>query len=118
MDNQHIQEYENSFNTLQLYSHFKLFIPNNDVTITKTGNYIIEIYNDYDELVFSKKFIIYKRNSNVAVEIKRTRDLNQINKKQVVQFTIEPKKKTDEAPKEKTVLACSRDNPDCEACGA
>ena len=33
-------------------------------------------------------------------------------------FTIEPKKKTEEAPKEKKVLACSRDNPDCEACGA
>ena len=61
MDDQHIQEYENSFNTLQLYSHFKLKIPNNDLSITKTGNYFLEIYDDNDEIVFSKKFIIYKK---------------------------------------------------------
>ena len=49
MDDQHIQDYENSFNTLQLYSHFKLQIPNNDLRIIKTGNYFLEIYNDDDE---------------------------------------------------------------------
>ncbi len=92
IDNQHIQEYENSFNTLQIYSHFKLQIPNNDVAITKTGNYFLEIYNDSDELVFTKKFIVYKKESNVAVEIKRSRDLNHINQKQVVQFKVEPRK--------------------------
>lgn len=91
MDNQHIQDYENSFNTLQLYSHYKLQIPNKDVSITKTGNYFLEIYDDYDELVFSKKFIVYENEVHVNTEIKRSRDLNFINEKQVIQFTIKPK---------------------------
>ena len=60
MDDQHIQDYENSYNTLQLYSHYKLQIPNNDLRITKTGNYFLEIYNDDEELLFSKKFIVYQ----------------------------------------------------------
>ena len=33
-------------------------------------------------------------------------------------FTIEPKKKEQAGNSEKKVLACSRDNPDCEACGS
>jgi hypothetical protein len=91
MDDQHIQEYENSFNTLQIYSHFKLKIPNNDLRIIKTGNYFLEIYDDYDEIVFTKKFIIYKNDAIVATEIKRSRNLNFINEKQIVQFSIKPK---------------------------
>lgn len=91
MDDQHIQDYENSFNTLQLYSHYKLQIPNNDLRITKTGNYFLEIYDDNEELLFSKKFIVYQNNTSVKVETKRSRDLSFINEKQIVQFTIKPR---------------------------
>lgn len=91
-DDQHIQEYENSYNTLQSYSHFNLTIPNNDVRIIKTGNYLIEIYNDDNEIVFSRKFIIYSNQATVKTSIKRSRTLDDINKKQVVQFTIKPRK--------------------------
>lgn len=91
LDDQHIQNYENSYNTLQLYSHFRLTIPNENVRITKSGNYIIEIYNDDDEIVFSKKFIVYKNLATVKVAIKRSRDLAFIESKQVVQFNILPR---------------------------
>ena len=63
---------------------------NENVRITKTGNYIIEIYDDEDEIVFSKKFIVYRQKSNVGVGIKRSRDLTYIESKQIVQFTITP----------------------------
>ena len=54
LDNQRIFEYYNSFNTYQLYSHYKLKIPNSQLKgLTKTGNYILSIFNDNDELVFS-----------------------------------------------------------------
>lgn len=100
MDEQHIQNYENSFNTLQIYSHFRLNIPNENCRITKTGNYMIEIYNDDDEIIFSKKFIVYQDNANVGVEIKRTRDLNFIDSKQVVQFYISPRNNFFNNPKQ------------------
>jgi hypothetical protein len=100
IDDQHIQDYENSYNTLQNYSHYKLKIPNNDIRIIKTGNYFLEIYNDDDNLLFSKKFIVYKNRAAVKTQIKRSRDLNFINDKQVVQLTIKPRQDFFVNPKE------------------
>jgi len=100
LDELHIQDYENSYNTLQIYSHFRIKIPNENLRIIKTGNYIIEIYNDMDEIVFSKKFIVFHNRANVGVEIKRSRDLNFIESKQVVQFSISPKNNFFNNPKQ------------------
>ncbi|MBP2834069.1 DUF5103 domain-containing protein [Aquimarina sp. U1-2] len=84
-----IVNWENSFNTLQLYSHYTLNIPNEDTRKLKvSGNYIIQIYNDDDEIVFSRKFIVYENNALVKVMIRRSRDLTFIDTKQSVQFEI------------------------------
>lgn len=88
VDNQRIIDYENSYNTLQAYSNYRLSIPNQNVRPTVSGNYMLEIYNDSYELVFSRKFIIYQDLVSVAATVKRSRDFNYINEKQVVQFNI------------------------------
>lgn len=81
MDNQRIITYENSFNTLQLYSHYKQRFPNQFNQITKSGNYVISVLNDEGETIFSKKFIIYEEMVVPKIEIKRTRDFeNRANK--------------------------------------
>jgi len=88
-DDMRIDYYENSFNTLQMYSHYVLNIPNRDTRgITKSGNYLISIFDDRGNLQFSRKFMVYEEIANVVVEIKRTRNLNYINSKQVVHFNI------------------------------
>lgn len=88
-DNVRIESYENSFNTLVMYSHYRLTIPNRDLRgITKSGNYLLGIYDDRNNLIFSQKFIVYEETANVGVEIKRARNHNYINTKQVVQFNI------------------------------
>ncbi len=88
-DNQRIRDYENSFNTYQIYSHYKLQIPNAQTRgILKSGNYMIFIYDDYDELMFSRKFMVYEDIVNVGVSIKRSRDVKFINEKQSVDFVI------------------------------
>ena len=89
-DNSKIYNYKNSFNTYQIYSNYNLTIPNQETKIIKSGNYVISILNDYEELVFSKKMIVYESLSSVKLDIFRTRDLNNINKKQVVQFEVNP----------------------------
>ncbi|RZP00471.1 MAG: DUF5103 domain-containing protein [Flavobacteriales bacterium] len=87
-DNSKIYNYKNSFNTYQIYSHYNLTIPNQETKIIKSGNYIVSILNDYEEVVFSKKIIVYESLSTVEIDIFRSRDLNNINKKQVVQFEV------------------------------
>ncbi len=88
-DNQRIREYQNSFNTYQIYSHYKLTIPNDQTRgLLKSGNYLISIYDDNNSLVFSRKFMIYEDLVNVGVTIKRSRDVKSINEKQTVDFVI------------------------------
>lgn len=115
LDDQHIQDYENSYNTLQSYSHYRLTIPNANLRITKTGNYFLEIYNDDNELVFSKKFIMFQNRASVKTEIKRSRDLNYVNEKQIVQFSIKPQRDFFINPKQtiKTLVFKNNNIEDC-----
>jgi hypothetical protein len=88
-DDVRIYEYENSFNTLQIYSNYRLRIPNKETRrIKKSGNYMLSIYDDDSNLIFSRKFMIVEYLTNVSVEIKRSRDFKYIGQKQVVQFSI------------------------------
>ena len=88
-DEMRISEYENSLNTLQIYSHYTLKIPNRDTRgITKSGNYLLSVFNRDNDLIFSRKFLVMENVANVGVEIKRTRDLKFIEENQVVHFSI------------------------------
>ncbi|MBX2828644.1 MAG: DUF5103 domain-containing protein [Flavobacteriaceae bacterium] len=88
-DDMRIETYENSLNSLQLYSHYTLRIPNRETRrLKKTGNYLLSIY-DYDgALVFTRKFMIMEQSASVGVEVKRSRDIAFIDTKQSVQFSI------------------------------
>ncbi len=88
VDNQRIIDYENSYTTLQPYSNYRLTIPNNNVKLKVSGNYILEIYNNYYELQFSRRFVVYTDLVKVGAVVKRSRDFNYLNEKQVVQLTI------------------------------
>lgn len=88
VDNQRIIDYENSYNTLQPYSNYRLTIPNNNVRLRVSGNYLIEVYNAYNEIQFSRRFIVYQNQVQVGATVKRSRDFEFLNERQVVQFTI------------------------------
>lgn len=89
-DEVRIINYENSFNTLQPYSHYTLTIPNEDTRgFNVSGNYMIEIYDSENEVVFSRKFIIYEDLSTVRGYVKRSRNIKYINSRQSIQFEIE-----------------------------
>ena len=88
LDNVRIVNYENSFNTYQIYSNYRLQIPNQQTQLKVTGNYLIKIFDDYDEIVFSRKFMVYENLASVGVQIKRSRDVAHVNTKQSVDFVI------------------------------
>jgi hypothetical protein len=88
LDNLRIFNYENSFNTYQIYSNYKLQIPNKQTRLKVSGNYLIKILNEYNEIVFSRKFMVYENLANVKLQIKRSRNVNDISSKQTVDFVI------------------------------
>lgn len=88
-DNQRITDYSNSFNTLQLYSHYRLPFPNQFTTQLRiSGNYMLKILNEDREVVFSRKFILYEERCTVAAQVKRSRNLSNIDYKQNLDFSI------------------------------
>jgi hypothetical protein len=80
--------YENSFNTLQNYTNYRVQIPNRNTRITKSGNYLLSVLDDSNEVVFTRKFTLYERKSTVGVRALRSRNTAKSNQKQTVHFTI------------------------------
>ena len=88
-DNQRIQDYSNSFNTLQIYSHYKLSIPNQFTLRLKiSGNYMIKILDENKEVVFSRKLIMYEDLVSVSAQVKRPRTVSNMDTKQNLDFLI------------------------------
>lgn len=100
LDNQRIQDYQNSLNCLQIYSHYRLNFPNKFNQIIKSGNYIVKVFDDEQNLVFSRKFMIYEDITSIGITIRRSRDMETINQKQNVEFFIDYKDKPLQNPKE------------------
>lgn len=89
VDNMRIINYLNSLNTFQIYSHYDLRIPNLQTkALLKSGNYMITIYDDYDEIMFSRKFMIVEDVVTVGVQPRRTRNFETIEEKQIVNIKI------------------------------
>lgn len=88
MDNLRIFDYENSFNTYQIYSHYRLQIPNQQTRLKVSGNYLIKIFDENDDIVFSRKFMLMEQQLGVGVQIKRSRNVALINETQTVDFSI------------------------------
>jgi hypothetical protein len=88
-DNIRLFNFRNSFTTLQPYTHYELKLPNKNTRQLKvSGNYMLKIINADRQIIFSRKFIVYESLVNVNLTIRRTRELQYINQKQVVNFEI------------------------------
>lgn len=87
-DDQRIQDYTNSFNTLQIYSHYNLQIPNKNTQLLVSGNYVIKILNEDRDLVFSRRFIVYENLVSVPMQVKRARSVQDLEYKQNLDFSV------------------------------
>ena len=105
------RSFENSFNTLQFFTHYTVTFPNKNTRITKSGNYKISVLNDDDEVVFTRRFVLYESKVDVGVSVHRSRDIEYISEKQSVQFIINHPNLLINNPKEeiKTVLLQNND---------
>lgn len=87
-NNFQINNFENSFGTLQNYSHYEFTIPNEDGRITKSGNYLFQILNEDEEVVSERKITLYEEKVFIAMKISESRNLKNHNEKQAVSLTL------------------------------
>jgi hypothetical protein len=85
-----ITDYQPSFNTLQPYTHYEVIFPDQDVSITKSGNYIIKVYADDDpnQVVFTRRFMVVDQQVKIWGQIVRPDDVNHIDTHQQVNFSV------------------------------
>jgi len=79
---------ENSFNTFQNYTHYSVRFPNQNTRITKSGNYVVSVLDQDDEVIFSRRFTLYESVAPVGVQVTRSRTTNFLNEKQTVNFVV------------------------------
>lgn len=72
-----ITDYEHSFNTQQLYTHYRFEFPNDDMRTKLSGNYVLIIYEDgrQEEPVATACFSIVEPQAKVAAELRYNTDV-------------------------------------------
>lgn len=64
-----------SFNTFVSYTHYSLIIPGYDITLKLPGNYVLKVYEDFDQdnVVLTRRFMIAESSVQIEAEVHRPR---------------------------------------------
>lgn len=89
-DNLRINDYSTSFNTLQTFTNYRLELPNENIQFKVSGNYILEVYDESDTLIFSRRFCLYDSQASVQAAVYRPQNMSQFNTHQSLHFAITP----------------------------
>jgi hypothetical protein len=85
-----IRDYRFSRHALQPYTHYRLAIPNKDITPILPGNYILYVFLNYDRTrpVLTRRFFLLDPLVEIDATAHRTDNVSQFNTAQEVDFTI------------------------------
>ncbi len=85
-----IFDFRYSNNTDLYYTHYNVTFPNENMKLTKSGNYIVKVYkvNDATHPIFTKRFMVFESNVAITMNIKRATDVNESYYRQEIDFKI------------------------------
>ena len=71
-----IVDFKFSTNTYQMFTHYALNFPEKDMEITKSGNYILKIYRNFDleDVVLTRRFMVLDRHTSISTNIRSATD--------------------------------------------
>tara|TARA_R110001583_G_scaffold25760_11_gene93167 strand:- start:35072 stop:36361 length:1290 start_codon:yes stop_codon:yes gene_type:complete len=110
-----IQDYEFSFNTNVDYVHYSLKLPNEDVKLKLSGNYVLELYQDFDieNVVLRQRFMVLDSNVELKGKIKHPISMDLRKTHQEVMFSIlHPSFLIDNPQSDLTVILRQNDRSD------
>jgi len=110
-DQNNINTINNSFNTFQNYTHYSVQIPNRNSVITKSGNYLLSVLNEEDEVVFTRRFVLYENEVSLGVNVSRSRNAKALQTQQTVEFVVNhPKLRINNPSQEVNVVILKNEN--------
>ncbi|MCB9252741.1 MAG: DUF5103 domain-containing protein [Flavobacteriales bacterium] len=88
-----IEDIQFSTNTYQEFVAYKVVFPNDDVRFTRSGNYILKVYRNFDEkdLVLTRRFMVISPKVIVKATVNSATDVRYRFSKQEVDFEVDHK---------------------------
>ncbi|NOR86962.1 MAG: DUF5103 domain-containing protein, partial [Bacteroidales bacterium] len=86
----YISDYEYSINTNQAYIHYRLIFPKENMTIIKSGNYILKVYpeDEANKPAFVKRLMVFDPKASVGGKVVRTSDPSVRKTDQEIDFSV------------------------------
>ncbi len=78
LNDQLVEDFEKSFNTTQIYTHYKLRVPSKEIRLRLSGNYRVLIYeeDEKDSPVLEARFCIYEREAGIIAQLSSNTDVD------------------------------------------
>lgn len=85
-----LDNYSFSFKTIGAFTHFELMIPNRDMTLTKSGNYLLKVYEDEGEkrLAITRRFMVVDSKVDIQARMVRPSQVSLSNTHQEIDFMV------------------------------
>ena len=86
-----IENYEYSYNTQTGYTRFSLLIPNEEVSMKISGNYVIQVFNDEnpDYAVITQRFSILENKASISASVVNATNPKYLYTSQQLNFSID-----------------------------
>jgi hypothetical protein len=67
-----ITDFKFSTNTYVKYTHYNLLFPNDEMQVTKSGNYILKVFRNFneDEVVLTRRFMVVDTRTKLSCNVK------------------------------------------------
>lgn len=90
----YINDWKFSLNVQKTYTNYRLTFPNDNINLTKSGNYIIKVYDNDDpnDIVLTKRFMVVEKIVGTTTLVQRSSDPQYRSTKHEIDFTIDVSK--------------------------
>lgn len=81
LNNQLVEEYDKSFNTTQIYTHYRLRLPSQQLRPLISGNYCLQIFHEDDDMsedtpVLEVQFCMYENTASIRTQVSSNTDID------------------------------------------
>jgi len=85
-----IKDFDYAFNTIVPYTHYDLLLPNEDMRFTKSGNYLLIVFDDDNDkkVVLTRRFMIVEPLVKMSARANGAADVSKIRTHQEVDFIV------------------------------
>ncbi|MDR0547110.1 MAG: DUF5103 domain-containing protein [Dysgonamonadaceae bacterium] len=88
LQNLPLEDYAHSFNTKMEYVNYKLLIPNDNIQLKVSGNYVVQIFTDDGQLILNACFSVLEPQCTVAMQVSPITDKGSNHKYQSVRLEV------------------------------